>query len=230
MTANTFTSKYFEVENSKKLAILAVGYRAKISTYQNAINILTKHGFSVVAYEYGHHFLTNGNPDSLLKLVDAINEDVISRIGQYEEAITVGASVGAGLCIELSRKINKISYGIYAVAGVSPAENIFEAPLFYFVRKKFTKKGVSRDELIKHWEEIDLSPVNPPRLDSPFLIVLGERDKIVRKDKALATLTSWQKQGLPIIIKSRKTGHALTISWFIKNFESLLAEADTSFA
>jgi pimeloyl-ACP methyl ester carboxylesterase len=92
-----------------------------------------------------------------------------------------------------------IQYGIYAVAGMS-GKDALKSPLFYFVRRKFNRRGFSTDRLNSLWQEIDVSPDRPPEQSVAFVMVLGKRDRLVRYEKALATLQAWQKAGVPIKI------------------------------
>jgi esterase/lipase len=227
MSSPLFRVQLFPVEGSDKLACVVAGYRGKIKGYRRVIETLNNHGYNVVAYEHSPAVLTSGDPQKLIDLVNGINNDFSERIIGYKIIICVGASIGAGLCFALQAQFPTITSGIYAAAGVSPPENVFEAPLFYFVRKKFAKAGIDPQKLKKLWQDVDIVPEKPLNLTNPFLMVLGKKDKIVNYQKALVTLHKWQATGKPITIMTKNNlGHAGTIRWYKKHFEELLVEAE----
>lgn len=227
MGHNLFRTESFPVKNASKIACLVAGYRGKITGYKDVIRDLNRHGFSVVAYEHSPSVLTDGNPRDLLDLVQGIYADFVQKITGHKEMICVGASIGAGIGIALQRRIPNIKYGIYAGAGVSPPETIFQAPLFYFARKAFTKNGYNAAKLKSLWKEDDILPELPPKQSSPFMIVLGKQDKIVSYKKATATFQAWQAAGVMIkIITKSDRGHVGAIRWLKKHFGELLTEAE----
>ena len=62
--------------------------------------------------------------------------------------------------------------------------------------------------------------------ETPFVIALGKRDKVVAYDKALTTLHAWQDQGQSIqIITKPNLGHIGIIRWYKYHFSELLADA-----
>jgi hypothetical protein len=106
-------------------------------------------------------------------------------------------------------------------------KDAFASPLFYFVRKKFAQRGFNAAQLESLWQDIDVSPDNPPQRHVAFVMVLGKRDKLVRYEKALATLQAWQKAGVPIKVITRpRLGHIGTIRWHKNHIEELLDEAE----
>lgn len=227
MNTSFFRAKSFTVEGSNKCACLITGYRGRISSYKSVIRILNERGYSVIAYEHTPAVLTSGKPELLLTLVAGICDDFSEKASGYREVICVGASIGAGLCFAIQRQFPNVKFGIYAGAGVSPPETIHEAPLFYFVRKKFVRLGYDRAELQKAWSEIDILP-NKRFGQTPFIMALGKKDKIVSYDKALATIHSWQEKGQPIkIIAKSRLGHVGIIRWYRSHFSELLNEAES---
>lgn len=221
-----FRSQLFSVKGSGKLACVITGYGGKIKGYQNVIETLNKRGFTVVAYEHSSSVLTSGNPHDLLRLVDGTYKDFAKRAAGYKKIICVGASAGAVLCFALQRRMSAIQYGIYAVAGM-PGKDAIASPLFYFVRRRFSKQGFNVNMLNSLWHEIDVSPDSPPQQDVAFVVVLGRRDRLVSYEKALATLQAWQKAGVPIkIITKSSLGHLGTIRWYKQHIDELLDEAE----
>ena len=222
-----FKTETFRIAGTDKVACLIAGYRGKIASYSTAVQALNKHGFTVIAYEHSPRVLKNGDPQDLLSLGHGIYKDFSRKIKNHKKVICVGASIGAGIGFDLQRRIPKARYGIYAGAGVSPSEAIFEAPLFYFVRKAFGKNGHDIDGLKAAWQEVEILPDTPLDKNKAFIIVLGKQDRIVKYQKALATLRAWQHAGVPIkIITKQYLGHRGTVRWFKKNLGSLLAEAE----
>ena len=222
-----FQTMTFSVEGSKKCACVIAGYRGRITGYKKVIKILNSKGFSVIAYEHSPAVLTSGDPKMLLRLVEQICDDFLNKSTDYREVICIGASIGAGLCFAIQKKVPNVKYGIYAGAGVSPPENIFEAPLFYLVRKEFKKSGFAETELKKAWQDIDIVPTKPTYQNS-FVMALGKKDRIVKYDKALSTLKAWQNEGqhIKIIIKP-KLGHFGIIRWYKNHIAELLVEAES---
>ena len=226
MNTSLFRTQSFPVRDSEKIACVITGYGGKIKRYQSVIQTLNEQGFTVVAYEHSLSVMTSGNPHDLLNLVDGTCNDFAQKMAGYKKIICIGASAGAGLCFAMQRRMPAIQYGIYAVAGMS-GKAALESPLFYFVRKKFNKRGFSTAKLGSLWQEIDVSPDDPPRRDVSFVMVLGKRDRIVNHEKALATLHAWQKAGVPIkIITKPNLGHLGAIRWYKKHIDELLNEAE----
>jgi len=227
MSSPLFRTQSFPVEGSEKVACVIAGLGGKIKNYQSVIQTLNKRGFTVIAYEHSPSVLTSGNPHDLLNLVDGICSDFTERAAGYKKIICIGASAGSGLCFALQRRMPAIQYGIYAVAGMS-GKDAFASPLFYFVRKKFEKRGFSTAKLNRLWREIDVAPDNPPQQKVAFVMVLGRWDILVRYRKALATLQAWRNAGVPIKIITRPNlGHLGTIRWHKKHIDELLAEAES---
>ncbi|HTH72381.1 MAG TPA: hypothetical protein VL737_03415 [Candidatus Pristimantibacillus sp.] len=226
MNAPLFRTQSFPVEGSEKVACVIAGYGGKIKSYQGVIQTLNEQGFAVVAYEHSPSVMTSGDPHDLLSLVDGICNDFAARIDGYKKIICIGASAGSGLCFALQRRMPAIQYGIYAVAGMS-GKDALKSPLFYFVRRKFNKRGFSAARLNSLWQEIDISADSPPRRDLSFVMVLGKRDRLIRYKQALATLQAWRSAGVPIKIITRPhSGHLGTIKWHKKHIHELLAEAE----
>jgi hypothetical protein len=226
MNGPLFCTQSFPVEGSEKVACVITGYGGKIKRYQSVIQTLNKQGFTVIAYEHSLSVMTSGNPHDLLNLVDGTCSDFAQRVVGYKKIICIGASAGAGLCFAMQRRMPAIQYGIYAVAGMS-GKDALASPLFYFVRKKFNKRGFSTAKLNGLWQEIDVSPDDPPKQNVSFVMVLGKRDRIVSYKKALATLQAWQKVGVPIkVITKTNLGHLGTIRWYKKHIDKLLDEAE----
>jgi hypothetical protein len=221
-----FRTQSFPVEGSDKLACVITGYGGKIKRYQSVIQALNERGFTVIAYEHSLSVLTSGNPHDLLNLVDGTCADFANKIAGYKKVICIGASAGAGLCFAMQRRMPAIQYGIYAVAGM-PGKDALESPLFYFVRKRLNEHGFSAAKRNSLWQEIDVSPDNPPKRDLSFVMVLGKRDRIVNYGKALATLQAWQNAGVPIkIITKPNLGHLGTIRWYKQHIDELLTKAE----
>lgn len=226
MNGPLFRAQSFPVEGSEKLACVITGYGGKIKSYKSVIQTLNERGFTVIAYEHSPSVLTSGNPQDLLNLVDGICSDFTKKVAGYKKIICIGASAGAGLCFALQRRFPTIQYGIYAVAGMS-GRDALASPLFYFVRKRFSKRGFSMARLNSLWQEIDVSPNDPPQQRVAFVMVLGKRDVLVSYKKALATLQAWQNAGVPIKIITRPNlGHLGAIRWHKQHIDELLAEAE----
>jgi predicted esterase len=222
-----FKTQFFPVEGAVKCACIIAGYRGRINGYKKIIKTLNNRGYSVIAYEHSPAVLTGGDPQQLLNLVSQICNDFAKRAADYHEIICIGASIGAGLCFAVQRKVPHVKFGIFAGAGVSPPESIFDVPLFYFVRKKFGKQGFTADELKKAWKDIDILP-SKPLSQTPFIMVLGKNDRIVTYDKALTTLHAWQRTGQRIkIITKPGLGHIQIIRWYKKHIDALLVEAES---
>jgi len=226
MSSPLFQAKTFAIEGSRKCACIITGYRGRTASYKGIIKVLNDKGYSVVAYEHSPQVFTQGNPDLLPVLVTQICDDFSERTAGFDEIICTGASLGAGLCFALQRQIPKVRFGIYAGAGVSPPETIHEAPLFYFVRRSFISLGHDRAKLQTAWAEIDILP-DKNFAQTPFVMALGQKDKIVRYDKAVTTIQSWQEKGQPIrIIPKPNLGHIGVIRWYKSHFSELLAMAE----
>jgi hypothetical protein len=221
-----FRTKTYTVEGSDKLAIIMTGYRGKIVSYKKVIQHLNRKGYSVIAYEHSATVLTRGDPKLLPALVRQLCDDVARRAAGSKYIICIGASIGAGLCFAIQRRIPVARFGIYAGAGVSPPETIYEAPLFFFVRNKFAKLGYGKAELKSAWAAIDISPDNNFS-QTPFIMALGKMDRVVKYDKAVATLNGWQQHGQDIqIITKARLGHFGIIRWYKNHINELLAEAE----
>lgn len=226
MSKPLFCTESFPVKGSEKIACVITGYGGKIRRHQSVIQALNEQGFTVIAYEHSLSVLTSGNPHDLLDLVDGTCNDFANKATGYKKIICTGASAGSGLCFAMQRRMPAIQYGIYAVAGM-PGKEAIKSPLFYFVRRKFSKNGFSPTRLNNLWEEIDVSPNDPPRRDLSFVMVLGKRDRIVSYEKALGTLQAWQNAGVPIkIITKPNLGHLGTIKWYKKHINELLIQAE----
>lgn len=224
-----FTTQSFLVDGSDKIACVIAGYRGKIASYQSVIKVLNERGYSVVAYEHNPTVLSGGRPQDLLDLVDGIDDDFRKQADGCQTVICLGASLGAGICFELQRRMPSIKFGVYAGAGISPPESIFSAPLFYLVRKKFKRNGVDATKLKSLWKSIDISADDPPRKDMHFMMVLGKQDKIITYKKANATFKAWQAAGVPVtIIVKRNLGHSGVIRWYKKHTSELLDQAEKS--
>jgi hypothetical protein len=164
-------------------------------------------------------------------MADGMIGDFAKRAENFDNVICLGASVGSGIGFNLQRRISKVKFGVYAAGGASPSASIFKAPLFFFVRKKFLKNGYDAKKLKSAWKDVEILPEEPPSKTSPFLIVLGKRDKIIPLKRALQTLVPWQKAGVPIIIKTRAgRGHAGTIKWYKQHINELIDEAEAKFS
>lgn len=226
MSGSLFRAQSFPVADASKLACVITGYGGKIKSYHGLIQALNQRGFSVIAYEHSRAVMLSGDPQDLLNLVEGICNDFAQKAAGYKEIICVGASAGAGLCFALQRRMPAVRYGIYAVAGM-PGKDAIASPKFYFIRKRFEKRGFSAEQLNRLWQEIDVSPDNPPSKRVAFVMVLGQRDKLVNYTKALATLQAWQRAGVPIQIITRpRSGHLATIRWHKRHVEELLAAAE----
>ena len=226
MDRSLFRAQSFPVEGSKKLACVITGYGGKIKHYQGVIRTLNEQGFTVIAYEHSLSVMTSGNPYDLLNLVDGTCADFASKLAGYKKIICVGASAGAGLCFAMQRRMPAIRYGIYAVAGMS-GKDALKSPLFYLVRKRFSRRGFNTDRLNDLWREIDVSADEPPSQGLSFVMVLGKRDRVVTYEKAMVTLHAWQAAGVPIkIITKPKLGHLGTIKWYKQHIDELLIEAE----
>lgn len=226
MHSQLFRTKTFAVDGATKCACLIAGYRGKIASYERVIHTLNARGYTVVAYEHPPSILTEGDPGLLLTLVSQLCADFVERAAGFEELICTGASIGAGLCFGVQRQLPQVRFGIYAGAGVSPPETIYEAPLFYRVRKKFTKAGIDKASLQKAWADVDILP-GQNFVQTPFVMALGKKDRIVPYNKALATLRSWQSNGQNIQVITKPTlGHIGIIRWYKNNFSDLLDQAE----
>lgn len=226
MNSPVFRTQSFPVEGSDNIACIITGYGGKIARYKTVIQTLNKRGFTVIGYEHSPATLTSGNPKDVIALLDGICNDLAEKAAGYKKIICIGVSAGAGLCLALQRRMPAIQYGVYAGAG-EPGEDVLERPLFYFMRRKFDQHGFSATKVKSLWQELDISPHNPPKQKIPFVIVLGKRDKISRYGKALAALQAWQNAGAPIKIITRPNlGHIGVIRWHKQHIDELLDEAE----
>lgn len=221
-----FRSKLFPVAGATRCACVIAGYRGSIASYELVVRALNARGYSAVVYEHDAAVLTDGDPSKLLDLVDQIVTDFEAQSAGYDEVICTGASIGAGLCLAVQRQLHHVAFGIYAGAGVSPPETVFEAPLFLFVRRKFRRNGYGLEELRQAWSDVDILP-EKPFAGTPILMALGTADLIVKYDKAQRTLQAWQKAGQEVrIITKPAMGHIAVIRWYKRNFDSLLTTAE----
>lgn len=227
MSDPLFRSKFYSAGASTKLACVIAGYRGKIKSYATVVADLHQLGYDVVVYEHSATVLTEGDPQKLIDLVDGLRADFAKLSVNYEMAICTGASIGAGLCLALQTHFPIIKFGVYAGAGVSPPAAVFEAPLFYFVRRTFKKRGIDAPRLKSLWNNVDIIADTPMNHQSPFLIVLGKRDKIANYRKAIRTFDAWRLRGEPIkVITQPAMGHSRVIRWYKQNFVELHQQAE----
>ena len=227
MTEALFTTQTFAVDGTDKVAGVVLGFRAKIKRYAKLIKMLQAQGYSVIIYEFDPLAITGGDPYMVPKLIDGIVEDFRAKIKDYDQVICIGMSVGAGIGFYLQKVVPEIRWAIYAVAGVSPSERVFGASLFFSARKAFVNNGFTEAKLREIWHKYEVSPDEPLTRTTPFVMVLGARDKIVKYDQAMTTLRAWQAAGVPIqIITKQVLGHSATIKWLKKNITTLLKLAE----
>lgn len=224
MNSQLCKNAFFPAGDKKQIVCLVAGYRGKISGYQKVIDHLNKEGYAVAAYEHSPKVLSNGNPDDLIQLIDAIAGDFTEKSSGYTKKICISVSMGTGMCLNLHTKVPGITYGIYAAAGISAAKSVFHSPLFFTVRKAFIKNGVDEKMLAKAWDHLEIIPERVPNKKVPFVIALGKRDLLVSFSEARNTMLAWQKAGVPIrIIPVPRAGHTGTIRWLKR---SLIASND----
>lgn len=221
-----FTCHIFAVQDSHKAALLFAGYRGKVRRFKAAIQTLNQHGYTVILYMHHHNVLDTGDPRLMLELIDAIQKDVRDRLPAYQEVISTGVSVGAGLGLNVQRAFPKqVRLGLYAGAGVSASQNMFEAPIFVFARRSLRSQGYTPAKLYALWKNREIRADWPLPTGTGFVMALGTRDKIVQYPKATATMQAWQAAGVPISVISKRCGHGLICRWFNHNIETLLREA-----
>jgi hypothetical protein len=222
-----FHSQYFPVEGATRCACVIAGYRGTIASYAPVVRALNERGYSAVVYAHDARVLTEGDPSLLLELVEGIVSDFAVRSAGYDEVICTGASIGAGLGLGVQRRLDHVKFGIYAGAGVSPPDTIFQAPLFLYVRRKFRANGYDLERLRQSWYDVDILP-DRPFVSTPLLMVLGRVDGIVRFGKALRTMRAWQQAGLAVqVIIKPALGHVAVIRWYKHNFSRLLDAAES---
>jgi len=218
-----FTSQTFPVPGAKRAALLFAGYRGTIRGLKRAVQTLNARGYTVTAYAHPSHVLRSGNPHDLLELINAIHKDALAKTRDFDEVLCAGVSVGAGIGMSLQRQYPmRFRRGVYAGNGVSPSQNIFEAPLFYFVRRAFRRDGYDATKLHALWQSHEITPGNPVPAPAGFVMALGKRDAIVRHRKAIDTLQAWQRNGTPIVIVSKNRSHAGIIRWYKRHLGELL--------
>lgn len=228
MSKPLFTVHTFPLPGASKCACVIAGYRGKVSGYAAVIRTLHAKGYSVVAYEHSPAVLTTGEPQKLLDLLEGLYADFGTRSAGFNDIICTGASIGAGLGLAIQARFPAVRFGIYAGAGVSPPEAIFDAPLFFFVRRRFMGHGFRRAELKKAWRDADIVATKP-LVKTPFSMALGQRDKITNYHKALGTLHAWQEQGRTIQITTQPAlGHQGIIRWYKKHFSELLSTMEST--
>jgi hypothetical protein len=204
------TQTFAANSKQRKLAALICGYGGKIEQFKPAIVALNVAGYDVEAYEYDTAVLSRGRPEDYIELVGIITKDVAVKAHNVQ------------------RRLPQVKFGLYTSAGVPLSQCVFHALPFRLVRRQFKKNGYDEEQLAAVWQEIDVLRNKPPVTDTPFVVVVGRRDKIVCYTIATNTLRHWQAEGVTLhILTKRFLGHRGTIAWFKHNIPEMLTIAQS---
>jgi len=208
------------------LACLVTGFAGKISQYKKAINALLAQGYDVIAFEYDNAVLDAGDARLLPELIHDITDTLGPLSSKYDKIICTGVSLGAQIAINVQRRLQNVSLGVYGTAGAPVSLVIFRARVFYKIKKAFTANGFTEASLRKVWQQIDEDGHSGLGLGQSVLVVLGKQDRILPYKIAVKVLEGWKKQGTRVdYFPLRTLGHSMTIRWYKNHLDQLLARA-----
>jgi len=231
MSAVEFRAREYGEGHNQIMASVVAGFDGKIEQFEPAIQALMDSGHDVVAYEYDNDLLTAGRAELLPDTIAAIGQDFARRAAEYKVHRHVGASLGAGLAWNLQKQSAEVMPGLYAAASISVATLVmrnapFRAVVRYFhkvdVRKEFLRHGTDEVDLRVAWSEIHQPPA------SPFAVVWGGRDYIVRPKEVGNVVKRWDAAGQRYASRMlARKGHTGVIKWFTNNVPAMINLAET---
>lgn len=230
MSAVEFRAREYGDGESQVMASVVAGFDGKIDQFEPAINALLASGHDVVAYEYDNDILTAGHAELLPNTIAAIGRDFAYRATDHQIHRHTGASMGGGLAWNLQKRSSEVLPGLYAAAGTDVAALVmrnlpFRAVVRYChkvdVRREFLRHGMDEADLRSAWSEIHRPPT------SPFAVVWGGRDYIVRSKEVDRVIKKWDAAGQSYTSRILpRLGHTGVIKWFTGNIPAMLDLAE----
>lgn len=221
---------YTSDASNRKLACLVAGFAGKIRHFTKAISDLQAAGYDVMAFEYDNALLDKGEPAYLHDAVAYITARLEKLAPDYDEVLCTGVSLGAYIAINVQRRCKRATWGVYGTAGVLVSQVVFNARVFYKIKKGFVAKGYDEASLCEAWQPLDSKEPGLHK-DQKLLIVIGGSDKIVRHIEAVHVLEAWKEQGVNVAyFTKRSLGHSSTIRWYKNNMGEMLRRAGLDFS
>jgi hypothetical protein len=211
--------------NAEAVALVA-GFAGETLQLDVAARSLAAIGRDTVLYTYHPDVLLAGDPDQLPQLAASLGEDFQARTADHIRRRFGGVSLGGAIASNMQKECPNPEPGVYAATGTDAADLVMRDALFRAivlvthrtdVRKAFTSKGHTIDDLREAWSEIHTPPA------TAFSLALGGLDRIVKYRHMRAKVAAWQ-EGNPSIRTHvlPRLGHNATIRWFNNNCASLI--------
>lgn len=229
MSKASFNQEAFTGEHARGLACMVAGLNGQISDFQTAVRGLAAVGFDTVVYEHGDAVYKNGEAEQMPALIDAIQADFEDRAASYQRKLYAGVSAGSLVAFNLQQRAEGVQRGLYATGGVPTSEFIFHSVFsrVFGFQRAFKRNGYTEESLREAWKDIDASVDRPPELDKPFLVVLGQKDRIVKHSRAMQTYDAWLAAGVPVeVVTEPGRDHDEAIEVFKGNIGKLFAQVN----
>lgn len=221
----SFEAHEYGSGNAEAVA-LVTGFDGKVGHLEQAARDLVVSGRDVVVYTYGTEVLLGGDGTHLPSLIQTIGTDFQSRTQFHTRRRFGGVSLGGPIAAGMQKACPNPEPGLYAATGIDAADLVMNHRLFRALVRRFhdtdTRQVFSDNEhtvdtLRELWRDIQIPP------STPFTLVLGGLDPIVRFGAMRPKVTAW-KAGNPNIrmISRPLLTHTGTRKWFNDNCARLL--------
>lgn len=217
-----FSPSTQSLQGTKRLACLVAGFAGKVKHFNRAIAELNERGYDVIAFEYDNHILDTGEPQNLIDVVAEVERQVRELASPYDDILCTGPSLGAYIAINVQRRFDRLTHGVYATAGVKVSGVVFHTRVFSKIKRAFAARGYTEASLLEAWRELE---DQEPRLakTQSLVVVLAGADRIVRHADAVRLLEDWKSKGITLTyFTKRGIGHSMAIRWYNRHLGELL--------
>ncbi len=210
--------------NDQAVALVA-GFDGGIDQLDQAARDLASNGHDAVVYAYDKEILLKGDGRLLLDSATALSNDFVRRTSDHASRRFAGVSLGAAIAAGMQKAESTPAPGLYAASGIDAAKLVMRNPMFRAmvravhgvdIRRAYERHGYTLADLQEEWQELQAPPI------TPFAVVLGGLDYIVRNREILPKIKAWQAENNIRVLHKPWLGHNGTIRWFGANILSVL--------
>lgn len=198
------TKLYAPSNPNNTLILLWCGFGGRIWQVKRVVNVLTRAGYTVRAYDFSATILTSGDPRELIEVTDEMVKEAERQSDNWHgETILLGISLGVLLSLNVLRRSDCILKAVGITGGniVTAAKN--SAPRSWLQ---------SDEELTTLWKDVNM--FTDPKLlrDKKMIFVLPLKDKYIDPNEVIQELETQTAAGNTFICVEKKSfGHIRAI-------------------
>jgi len=203
-------------EHSDKLAVIFPGWHTHKFPVNRLAKRLVKKGWAVLLYDFHDQIIEPSDEiveKSFRYVRDQISKELLdlNKKHEYQQIHFIGISLGNVSMALVAEGFTVFNSATFVVGGEDLAVDMWHGLRTLYLRDEFKKAHIGLRRLDKDWK--DEAPMNHARrfAKKKIKFVMSKSDKFILPRYQIKLLEDIKNVGAEVELKTRRTGHLVTI-------------------